>query len=114
VALAKGVPVRGLGIAFLLILGLTVTAAAQIVGTLLVLSLAITPAAAAGRLSARPAVVTTLSILFALIASLGGLVASLGVAGGTIKPTVFITSISFAVYILGRVAGPLFRERRPD
>ncbi len=114
VAVAKGVPVRGLGIVFLLILALTVTAAAQIVGTLLVLSLAITPAAAAQRLSARPGVVTALSIIFALIASLGGLIASLAVAGGTVKPSVFITSISFAIYIIARLAGPLFRERRPD
>jgi zinc/manganese transport system permease protein len=36
VALAKGVPVRRLGIIFLLVLALTVTAAAQVVGTLLV------------------------------------------------------------------------------
>ncbi|HWS44266.1 MAG TPA: metal ABC transporter permease, partial [Acidimicrobiia bacterium] len=61
VAGARGVPVRALSIVFLLVLAFTVTEAAQIVGTLLVLSLAITPAAAAQRLSPSPLVVTVLS-----------------------------------------------------
>jgi len=98
VALARGVPVKLLGIIFLLILALTVTEAAQIVGTLLVLSLAITPAAAAQRITARPLGVTFLSIAFALIASDGGLLTSF--ISNTIKPSVFVTSISFAIYIL--------------
>jgi zinc/manganese transport system permease protein len=42
-----------------------------------------------------------LSIGFALIASVGGLLASL--ASGDIKPTVFITFISFGIYILVRL-----------
>ena len=46
-AQARGVGVRALGIVFLLVLAFTVTEAAQVVGTLLVLSLAITPVAAA-------------------------------------------------------------------
>jgi zinc/manganese transport system permease protein len=101
VAQARGVPIKFIGIAFLLILAFAVTEAAQIVGTLLVLSLAITPATAAVRLSSRPVTVTLLSIGFALIASVGGLLASL--ANGDIKPTVFITFISFGIYILVRI-----------
>ncbi len=112
VAEARGVRTRALGVAFLFVLALTVTEAAQIVGTLLVLSLAITPAAAALRLSARPAVVTALSVGFALLAADGGLVASLASNQG--KPSVFITGISFAVYVaarlLGGVHGPSFRR----
>lgn len=103
VAEARGVPIKFLGIVFLLILAFAVTEASQIVGTLLVLSLAITPAAAALRLSSRPIVVTSLSILFALTASVGGLLVSL--ASGTIKPSVFITMISFAIYLLARFVG---------
>ena len=103
VAEARGVPLRLLSIIFLLVLALTVTEAAQIVGTLLVLSLAITPAAAAQRLSSRPIRVTVLSIIFALIASVGGLLASL--ASGNIKPSVFITTISFTIYIVARLVG---------
>jgi zinc/manganese transport system permease protein len=103
VATARGVPVRLLGIVFLIILAITVTQAAQIVGTLLVLSLAITPAAAALRLSARPVTVMVLSIVFALIASDGGLLLSL--ASGTIKPSVVVTTLSFGVYVIARLVG---------
>lgn len=103
VALARGVPVKLLGIIFLYILALTVTAAAQIVGTLLVLCLAITPAAAAGRLAHSPRSITLLAVLFALIASVGGVLASL--ASSTVKPSVFVTSISFALYVFARLYG---------
>jgi zinc/manganese transport system permease protein len=113
VAEARGVPVRFAGMAFLFVLALTVTEAAQVVGTLLVLSLAITPAAAAHRLSARPAVVTALSVLFALIASDGGLIVSLEAV--QVKSSVFITAFSFAIYVIARVAGGRRRvwRRRP-
>ena len=110
VAAARGVPVRALGLIFLLVLAFTVTEAAQIVGTLLVLSLAITPAAAAQRLSSTPLSVAALSVVFALIAADGGLVASF--EGNTVKPSVFITSISFGIYIVARVLGPRVRPRR--
>jgi zinc/manganese transport system permease protein len=69
VAEARGVLVRRLGLLFLLVLALTVTGAAQVVGTLLVLSLAITPGAAAQRLSANPLRVGVLSVLFAVVAA---------------------------------------------
>jgi len=101
VARARGVPVKAVGIVFLLVLAFAVTEAAQIVGTLLVLSLAITPAASAVRLSSRPITVTVLSVAFALTASVGGLLMSL--ASGDIKPSVFITFISFGIYILVRL-----------
>lgn len=100
VAAAKGVPVKSLGVIFLFVLALTVTSAAQIVGTLLVLSLAITPAAAAQRFASRPVTITLLSVIFALIASLGGIIASL--ESGTVKPSIFVTSISFAIYVFAR------------
>lgn len=102
VAEAKGVPIRTLNILFLLVLAIAVTAAAQIVGTLLVLSLAITPAAAALRLSIKPHMVTLLSIIFALFAAVGGLLLSL--VFDTIKPSVFITCLSFGIYIAVRLA----------
>lgn len=103
VAGARGVPVRLVGLAFLFVLALTVTEAAQIVGTLLVLSLAITPAAAAHRLSARPATVLGLSVLFALLASVGGLLTSL--EAPDVKASVFVTTFSFAIYVIARLAG---------
>lgn len=111
VALARGINVRLLGVIFLFMLALTVTEAAQVVGTLLVLSLAITPAAAAQRLSVRPLTVTLLSVAFALVAADGGIVASL--ISSTVKPSVFVTTISFAIYIVVRfVLGPNVRKSR--
>jgi zinc/manganese transport system permease protein len=109
VARARGVPVRLLGIVFLLVLAFTVTEAAQVVGTLLVLSLAITPAAAAQRLSASPVVVIALTTAFAVVASVGGILASL--ASATVKPTVFVTSFSFAIYVIARLLAPLAQRR---
>ena len=106
---ARGVPVRGLGLLFLVVLALTVTGAAQVVGTLLVLSLAITPAAAAQRLSASPLAVAGLSIVFAVVAADGGLLASFQ---SNVKASVFITSVSFAIYVVARLIGPLLRDRR--
>ena len=101
VARARGVPVRALGIVFLFVLAFTVTEAAQVVGTLLVLSLAITPGAAAQRLSASPIVVIMLSIAFAFVAAVAGILASL--ASSTVKPSVFVTSFSFAIYLTARI-----------
>jgi zinc/manganese transport system permease protein len=109
VATARGVPVRLLGFVFLVVLALTVTAAAQVVGTLLVLSLAITPAAAAQRWTPNPLRVTALSIVFALVAADGGILASL--ASTTVKPSVFVTSISFGIYLVSRVLGPRLTRR---
>jgi zinc/manganese transport system permease protein len=105
---ARGVPVRAVGLAFLYLLAITVTEAAQIVGTLLVLSLTITPAAAAQRLSARPAVVMILSVLFALVAADGGLVANL--QHPTVKASVFVTFISFGLYLMARTAAHFVRR----
>lgn len=102
VAKAKGVPTKAVGLIFLFVLALTVTAAAQIVGTLLVLSLAISPAAAAQRLAVRPLAITSLSVLFALVASLGGLLLSF--IFDTVKPSVFITFLSFSIYLAVRLA----------
>ena len=94
---------------FLVVLALTVTGAAQVVGTLLVLSLAITPAAAAQRLSVNPLIVAGLSILFAVVAADGGLLASFQ---SNVKASVFITSVSFAIYVAACLTGPLLHDRR--
>lgn len=108
-ALARGVPTRLVGLLFVYILALTVTEAAQIVGTLLVMSLAITPAAAAARLSARTPLVIAISVAFALIAADGGLV--LGLVHPDVKASVFITTISFALYALARLTTAIKRRR---
>jgi zinc/manganese transport system permease protein len=104
--------VSNLGLLFLLVLVLTVTGAAQVASTVLVLSLAITPGAAAQRLTASPLAVARLSIVFAIAAADGGLLISFEIT--IVKASVFITSISFAIYVLARVAGPALRRRRPE
>jgi zinc/manganese transport system permease protein len=112
VAIARGVNTRAINFIFVFILALTVTEASQIVGTLLVLSLAITPAAAARHFSANPRVVSVLAIAFALVAADGGLLASLAVS--EVKASVFISGISFAIYLaarLTRVTRPADRQR---
>jgi len=110
VAGARGVRTGLLGIVFLFVLAITVTEAAQIVGTLLVLSLAITPAAAAQRLSASPVVVTVLSVVMAVVAADGGLLLSFQFT--TVKPSVLIVAVSFAFYVGARVVGPALTRRR--
>jgi zinc/manganese transport system permease protein len=110
VAIARGVPVRLLGIVFLFILAFTVTEAAQVVGTLLVLSLAITPAAAAHRLANSPLVVAILAVLFALVSADGGLLLSF--ESTSVKPSVFVVAISFGIYLVARVVGPRLKSSR--
>lgn len=110
VAQARGVRTGLLGIVFLFVLAITVTLGAQVVGTLLVLSLAITPAAAAQRLSANPLVVTVLSVAMAVVSADGGLL--LGFQFPSVRPSVPIVAISFAFYVLARIVGPALAARR--
>jgi zinc/manganese transport system permease protein len=69
VADAKGVPVRALSVAFMVLLGLAVTMAVQAVGTLLLFALVVTPAAAAIMLTPRPgaAIATSTGISLASV-----------------------------------------------
>lgn len=100
VAQARGVPTRFLSVAFMLLLGLSVAASVQVVGALLVLSLLVTPAAAALRVSSSPILTPLLSVAFALISVLGGILLALG-AGLPISP--YVTTISFLIYLICRL-----------
>ena len=100
VAAARGVPTRTLSIIFMLLLGLAVAASVQIVGALLVLSLLVTPAAAALRVSKSPIVTPLLSVAFAVTSVIGGILLALG-AGLPISP--YVTTISFLIYVICRV-----------
>ena len=106
---ARGVPVRRLVLVFLLVLALTRHRRRPCRRHLLGLSLAITPAAAAQRLSARPLAVAALSVVFALIAADGGLLASFGASD--VKASVFIYQHRLGIYLAARLAGPLLRDR---
>lgn len=108
VAEARGVPMRVLSIAFLVVLGFAVAEAVQVVGVLLVLTLVVTPAAAAQRLTARPGMVVVLSVVIALAASVGGILISLTHA---IPVSVFVSFISFGCYVMARLVGSWLRAR---
>jgi zinc/manganese transport system permease protein len=100
VAEARGVPTKALGIIFMLLLALAVAASVQIVGALLVMTLLVTPAAAALRLTSSPLLVPILSMVFAVVAVVGGILLALG-GGLPISP--YVTTLSFAIYLVARV-----------
>lgn len=100
VAEAKGVPVRALSIAFMVILAIAVSEAVQVVGVLLIFALIVAPAAIAERFTTRPSRGVLLSMLLAVLFTWSGLT----VAYYLPYPVgFFITTIAFWSYILARV-----------
>ena len=69
VAAARGVPVRMLGLVFMLLLAVTVSEATQAVGALLVFALLLLPAAIAHQIISRPFVALTLAAVLAVTIS---------------------------------------------
>lgn len=94
-AAARGVPVRALSVLTFLLLALTTATAVQVVGALLVLSLVISPAAAAQRLTANPTDAMLLAIVIALVCAEGGILLALAQPW---PASFFITTLSFAAY----------------
>ena len=108
VAAARGVPVRALSLVFMLLLGLAVAVSVQVVGALLVLSVLVTPAAAALRISSSPVVVPVLSTVFALVSLVGGILLALG---SSVPISPYVTTISFLIYLVCRLSSAR-RSRR--
>jgi zinc/manganese transport system permease protein len=102
VAAARGVPSRSLSLGFMILLGLTVAVSVQIIGSLLVLALLVTPAAAALRVSSSPVLVPLLSMLFGFVSAVGGILLALG---GSLPISPYITTISFLIYLACRIIG---------
>ncbi|GAB3583462.1 metal ABC transporter permease [Leifsonia lichenia] len=109
VAASRGVPVRFVALAFMVLLGLAVAVSVQIVGALLVLSLLVTPAAAAMRISSSPLAVPLLSVGFALVSVVGGIMLALGSA---LPISPYVTTISFVIYVVCRLVGGRQGSRR--
>ena len=109
VAAARGVPSRALSLGFMVLLGLTVAVSVQIIGSLLVLALLVTPAAAALRVSSSPLLVPLLSMLFGFVSAVGGILLALG---GSLPISPYITTISFLIYLACRVVGARSSSRR--
>jgi zinc/manganese transport system permease protein len=103
---ARGVPIRFVSTAFLMIVAVAVSECAQIVGVLLVFTLMVGPAAAALAFTRRLAAAVALAVAFALFEAWGGL----ALAFYTDWPTSFwITALSGLVYFASLIA----RRRAP-
>lgn len=102
IAAARGVPVRALSPVFMIVLGLTVAMAVQVVGALLVLALLVTPAAAAMRVTASALWVPVLSVTFGVTSVVGGILLALG---GSLPISPYVTTISFLIYVVCRITG---------
>ena len=105
---ARGVPVRALSILFMVVLGVSVALSLQVVGALLVLALLITPAAAALKVTSSPRLVLLLSMLFAVAATVGGIMLALG---GRLPISPYITTLSFLIYAVCAILGWIRRRR---
>ena len=104
VAAARGVPVRALSTAFLVLLGGAAAATSQITGSLLVFALLVLPPATAQRLTTRPARSAVLSVGLALAVTWLGL----ALAYYSRYPIGFyVTTIAFAAFVVASAAPAL-------
>jgi zinc/manganese transport system permease protein len=102
VASARGVPVRAVSLAFLVLLAAAAAAVAQVTGTLLVFALLVVPAAAAQALTARPFLGVALTVGIGLIVTWSALF----VAYYEPYPIgFFVTTFAFAAYLAAVAAG---------
>jgi len=97
VAEAKGLPVRTLGVVFMVLLALVITMAVQVVGTLLLFGLVVTPAATALMLTARPSAVMAVGAAVSLLSVWIGLVLS---AVFNLPPSFFIISVATLAWLV--------------
>jgi zinc/manganese transport system permease protein len=100
IAESRGIPTRLVGIIFLIIVALAVSAATQVVGVLLIFSLLVTPAAIAERLSTHPPLVILISVLLAVCFTWAGLLVAFYFP---YPVSFFITSFAFLVYVIVRM-----------
>jgi len=104
IAEARGVPVRGLGVAYMVLLGFAVATAVQVVGVLLIFALLILPAASAQQFTPRPA----RAILYSMLLAIGCVWAGLAIGFYLpYPPSFFITALAFVVYVVSRPVGPM-------
>jgi zinc/manganese transport system permease protein len=101
VAQAKGVPVQSLSTIFMALLGLAVTMAVQVVGTLLLFALLVTPAATAIRLTARPLIAMFISTAISVASVWAGLGLS---AMFNMPPSFVIVAIACMVWFVVQLA----------
>ncbi|GAC1428439.1 MAG: metal ABC transporter permease [Chloroflexota bacterium] len=117
-AAARGVPVRLVGLLFIVTMAVGVAEAAQVVGVLLSTALLIGPAASAAYLTSRPGVAIALAAALGVIETWVGIV--LAYASYTWPPggkgwpvSFFITALALAIYLAARLAHPAARRDLP-
>jgi zinc/manganese transport system permease protein len=99
VAQARGIPVRLLGIIFLILVAVTVSISVQVVGVLLIFTLLVGPAAAAIRISKNPFNAIGIAMALGVLYSWTGIF----IAAQTNLPvSFFIATLSFGIYLLVR------------
>jgi len=93
---ARGVRVRAISVVFLVLVALSVAVTVQVIGTLLIFALLVTPGAAAQQLTARPGLGLVLTIALSLLFVWGGL----AIAYFSLLPVGFlVTTLAFATYL---------------
>ncbi len=102
-------PIRALAVAFPVLLAVAVAQAIQVTGVLLILTLVVTPAAAANRISPNPSHAVLLSIALAAAATLGGIIAGLQ---WNAPVSFFLATFSFTAYVGARLWDVLRRRPR--
>jgi zinc/manganese transport system permease protein len=101
IAEGKGVPIFGIGLAFMLLIAAATSIAVQVVGVLLIFALMVTPAASAARLARRPIDGMLISVGVALFATWISLFISFYLP---YPVSFFITAITFVLYGCVRLA----------
>ncbi len=110
VAQVRGVPVRTLGLVFLVLLGIDAGEATQAVGALLLLGLLAAPAGAAQRLTANPRLGIALSMAIALGSVWIGV--ALGYEVPSLPPGSAIVGVAVGCYVLATLASGRRRRGR--
>jgi zinc/manganese transport system permease protein len=108
VAAARGVPVRFVALAFLVLVGASAAEATQAVGALLLLGLVATPAGTAARLTVRPYRALGLSLALAVIDMWAGLALSYAVPA--FPPSFAILAVATALYVVVLTGSMLMRR----
>jgi zinc/manganese transport system permease protein len=111
VASARGVPVRALGYAFFVLLGITAGVATQAVGALLLLGLVAAPAGASQRLTSRPFVAVWLSAGIAVGSVWIGL--TVAYLAPKVPPSFVIVGVATVTYLVSIAAtSNVWRNRK--
>jgi zinc/manganese transport system permease protein len=119
-ATARGVPVRLVGLVYLLAMAVTVSLAALTIGAILSTALLVGPAATALRLTNRPGPAAAWAALLAVFATVSGVVLAWESfywppAGRGWPVSFFVVTVIFALYLLTNLpsVGRATRRRRP-